>query len=144
MHAKSGEPAYSPAKIDVGINPENWFNSNFAPTADALRNGYQIGSVEVPYSHPTSQTALESNSDEFRAKRRKQYRDIVINGVQLIRYFVGNEQKLSRLKEAERTSPYPAKENELMSPPPGIPATIIIPSKYSSENASRYLPTAKK
>lgn len=64
-------------KFLENVKPEDWANATFLAIPAALRAGYKIKSVEVPYIHPPEQTNLERDSVEFKRKRQYQLKSII-------------------------------------------------------------------
>ena len=65
--------------IDVYSNPL------FFPIIEALKKGFKVRSVEVPYVHPSAQTEFENDKPEFNRKRDIQRRAIITELLHFIR-----------------------------------------------------------
>jgi len=76
------------------VNPEDWANSTFLPIITALKEGYKVKSVIVPYRHPPEQTKLEQNSDSFLKKRVLQFESIIFSTIELIKFLENNPKSL--------------------------------------------------
>jgi len=84
-------------KLDKIVDPELWPNATFLPIIAAIIKGYRVVSVEVPYRHPTEQTAIEKDSQEFRRKRDVQLKNIITSTIHYIRLLQQNHK--SRLHQ---------------------------------------------
>jgi hypothetical protein len=89
-------------EIEKLVNPENWPDATFLPLIRALAEGYKITSQEVLYRHPKKQTALESNDDVMKQKRREQYLCIMVSTVHLLRQ-IEIERKLREIKHLRKS-----------------------------------------
>ena len=68
------------------IDPEDWANTVILPVAAALKEGFKVKSVTVPYVHPKEQTELEEKEEKtFRKKRSLQFRSIISSTINYIR-----------------------------------------------------------
>jgi hypothetical protein len=76
--------------------PELWPNALFLPIVAALKQGYRVVGVNVPYRHPAEQTAFEQDNDTFRQKRAYQQENILKTTVHFVRYL--EENPASRIK----------------------------------------------
>lgn len=83
-------------KINKILKPELWPNAIFLPVVAALKKGYRVASVTVPYKHPAEQTAQEQDSPEFNRKRQVQLRNIITTTINFIRLL--NKDSKSKLK----------------------------------------------
>jgi hypothetical protein len=70
--------------------PELWPNALFLPIVAALKSGYRVLGVDVPYRHPAQQTAFEQDSEEFRKKRAVQQENILKTTIHFIRLLEDN------------------------------------------------------
>lgn len=64
-------------KFLENVRPEDWANATFLAIPAALKAGYKVQSVTVPYRHPAQQTNLEKDNIEFRKKRQYQLKSII-------------------------------------------------------------------
>lgn len=86
--------AKSGTKLYKNVDPEDWANSTFLPIITALKEGYKVKSVTVPYRHPPEQTKLEQGSDAFREKRSLQFKSIIFLTIELIKFLENNPKSL--------------------------------------------------
>lgn len=78
--------------------PELWPNALFLPLVAALKQGYRVIGVDVPYRHPAEQTDLERDNEAFRQKRAFQQATILKTTVHFVRLLEDNPS--ARIKEA--------------------------------------------
>jgi len=76
------------------INPELWPDALFLPLVASLYKGRRVQSVPVPYRHPAEQTASEQDSPAFQAKRKEQFRTILVSTTHFIDYLNGRPKRL--------------------------------------------------
>ena len=88
-------------KLDELVEPGRWANAIFFPIIKALAEGYRVMSVPVPYRNPAEQTNLEKDSNEFRRKRKVQFKDLITNTIHFIRLLEQNPK--SRLHKVGRS-----------------------------------------
>lgn len=70
------------------FDAEELSNTNFFPAVDALRHGYKVKSVEVPFKYPESQKANEDRGerDLFFEKRKAQRIGLIIELLHFVSY----------------------------------------------------------
>lgn len=71
--------------------PNRYSNATFFPVIAALFKGLKVVSVEVPYKHPSDQTKIEKDNDEFRKKRADQQREIIRTCSDFCRMLIGTK-----------------------------------------------------
>ena len=84
-------------KLHKIVRPELWPNAIFLPVVAALHRGFRVKSVDVPYVHPSQQTAIEVDSPEFVRRRDVQRKNIIISTIHFIRLLEADPRKKSRL-----------------------------------------------
>lgn len=84
-------------KLHKIIKPELWPNATFLPVVAALYRGFRVKGVDVPYIHPSQQTAIEVDSPEFVRKRNIQRKNIITSTIHFIRLLEADPRKKSRL-----------------------------------------------
>lgn len=89
-------------KLDEITDPELWPDATFLPLVAALKQGYRVKSVQVPYRHPEVQTTTEEDSESFRRKRDVQRKNIIVSTIHYIRMLEGDPRKPSKLIPQER------------------------------------------
>lgn len=85
------------------ICPDLWPNAIFLPIANALKEGFKVKSVPVPYIHPKEQAQQEKDNPEFQRKRQRQYQTIVLSTIYLLRNLFDNENRIGKLELASST-----------------------------------------
>lgn len=86
-------------ELDEIVDPDLWANAIFIPIIAALKNGYRVESVTVPYRHPPEQTALEKDDEKFRRKRDIQLKNIITVAMHFVRNLEQNPK--SRLRKSQ-------------------------------------------
>lgn len=84
-------------KLDQITDPSLWPNAVFFPIIAALHKKLKVVSVDVLYVHPSEQTQIEADSDEFRRKRDIQYKNIITSAIHFVRMLKGDSK--SRLRQ---------------------------------------------
>jgi hypothetical protein len=70
--------------------PELWPNALFLPIIAALKQGYRVVGVDIPYRHPREQTTFEQDNEAFRQKRAAQQENILKTSVHFMRLLEEN------------------------------------------------------
>jgi hypothetical protein len=73
--------------------PGRYSNATFFPIISALFDKLRVISVEVPYRHPSEQTKIEKDNDEFRKKRADQQREIIRTCSDFCRMLIGTRSR---------------------------------------------------
>ncbi len=79
------------------VKPELHPNAIFLPVVAALHKDFRVKSVDVPYIHPSQQTAIEVDDPKFIRTRDTQRKNIIVSTMHLIRLLEADPQKKSRL-----------------------------------------------
>lgn len=77
---------------DSALNPDRYTNFDFFPILAALSSGNRVASVDVPFSYPPEQKAMEeARASEFIEKREMQRRTILKEFALYIRWLTSTE-----------------------------------------------------
>ncbi|MFA5775969.1 MAG: hypothetical protein WC988_00160 [Patescibacteria group bacterium] len=77
------------AKRRGGANPERYTNFDFFPVLAALHSDRKVVGVDIPFSYPPKQKAMEETlAGDFIEKRRMQRETILVEVMQFARYLV--------------------------------------------------------
>jgi len=90
---------FRPAQIALHkiIQPEAYSNALFFPVVMALKAGFRVKTVEVPYRHPPEQTEFEKENLKFSRKRDIQRRTIITELIHFIRFLENSEKSRIRI-----------------------------------------------
>lgn len=84
------------------FDPDEYSNTLFFPVIEALRKGFRVVSVEIPFSYPTLQKKNEEQGQKelFIEKRKAQRMGLLIELLHFVSYL--NKNPASRLKLAKK------------------------------------------